>query len=119
VNQGVFPYWTNRVLERLVLGPTGVQLGMPARAGPLKTRRPVRSKAVTMGAAAVRNGTLHPIITMNSEGVIQSASDSIEHVFGWTATELYGRNVKLLIPEPKRSVLDRYLDRYRNADQRA
>jgi PAS domain S-box-containing protein len=54
---------------------------------------------------------------MNAGGVIQSASDSVEQVFGWTPTELFGKNVKVLIPEPRRSSLDRYLDRYRHADQ--
>ena len=60
---------------------------------------------------------LDPIITMNAAGIIQSASDSVEKVFGWTPTELFGRNVKVLIPEPRRSDLDRYLDRYRHADK--
>ncbi len=60
---------------------------------------------------------LNPIITMDEGGVIRSASDSVEQVFGWTPTELFGRNVKVLIPEPRRSSLDRYLDRYRNADK--
>jgi two-component system sensor kinase FixL len=54
---------------------------------------------------------------MNAGGIIQSASESIERVFGWTPNELFGRNVKLLIPEPRRSGLDRYLDRYRHTDQ--
>lgn len=54
---------------------------------------------------------------MDASGVIQSASDSVEQVFGWTPAELFGRNVKLLIPEPRRSALDRYLDRYRSADK--
>lgn len=53
---------------------------------------------------------------MNAGGFIQSASDSVEQVFGWTPTELFGLNMKVLIPEPRRSALDRYLDRYRNAD---
>lgn len=56
---------------------------------------------------------------MNGGGIIQSASDSVETVFGWTSTELLGKNVKLLIPEPRRSALDKYLDRYRHADQAA
>lgn len=59
---------------------------------------------------------IDPIITMNAGGIIQSASESVEPVFGWTATELLGRNVKVLIPEPRRSALDRYLDRYRHSD---
>lgn len=54
---------------------------------------------------------------MNASGFIQSASASVESVFGWTPAELFGRNVKVLIPEPRRSALDRYLDRYRNAGQ--
>lgn len=54
---------------------------------------------------------------MNSGGVIQSASDSVEQVFGWSPSELLGRNVKVLIPEPRRSALDRYLDRYRHAER--
>ncbi len=53
---------------------------------------------------------------MDDGGVIRSASDSVEQVFGWTPMELLGQNVKVLIPEPRRSSLDRYLDRYRKAD---
>lgn len=53
---------------------------------------------------------------MNTGGVIQSASESVQEVFGWTPAELFGRNVSVLIPEPRRSALDKYLDRYRRAD---
>lgn len=65
---------------------------------------------------ANRQAFLNPIITMDEGGVIRSASESVEQVFGWTPTELLGQNVKILIPEPRRSSLDRYLDRYRKAD---
>lgn len=41
---------------------------------------------------------LDPIITMNTGGVIQSASESVQEVFGWTPAELFGRNVSVLIP---------------------
>ena len=58
-----------------------------------------------------------PIITMDAGGIIQSASDSVEQVFGWTPAELFGVNVNVLIPEPRRSALDRYLDRYRQASR--
>jgi PAS domain S-box-containing protein len=69
------------------------------------------------GDGARHTRALDPIITMNAGGIIQSASDSVEQVFGWTPAELHGRNVKVLIPEPRRSALDRYLDRYRLADR--
>ena len=88
---------------------------MPAR----KTRKkPAAVKGTgsrrQQNAAAGRLA-LDPIITLNSCGLIQSASESIHQVFGWTPAELFGRNVKMLIPEPRRSALDKYLDRYRNA----
>lgn len=86
---------------------------------------PSRSQKLAKAASSVRGNVpgvasrqpfLNPIITMDEEGVIRSASDSVEQVFGWTPMELFGRNVKILIPEPRRSSLDKYLDRYRNAD---
>ncbi|MBK7405690.1 MAG: PAS domain S-box protein [Phycisphaerales bacterium] len=75
------------------------------------------SAAVPAASGGVRDLILDPIITMNEGGIIQSASDSVERVFGWTPSELFGRSVKVLIPEPRRSALDRYLDRYRHADK--
>ncbi|MBX3379052.1 MAG: PAS domain S-box protein [Phycisphaeraceae bacterium] len=89
---------------------------------PVPTRKSRPARAAHSSAAAARTKSLNssvldPIITMNAGGIIQSASDSVEQVFGWTATELFGRNVKILIPEPRRSALDYYLDRYRNSDQ--
>jgi len=88
----------------------------------IKRARPRKPVAAAKPAVRVvvdgkqNEAVLDPIITMNGGGVIQSASDSIEQVFGWTPTELFGRNVKMLIPEPRRSALDRFLDRYRNGD---
>jgi len=78
------------------------------------TGKPLASPAGQ--AEARRRSFLDPIITMNAGGVIQSASDTVEQVFGWTPTELFGKNIKELVPEPRRSALDRYLDRYRNTE---
>jgi PAS domain S-box-containing protein len=77
--------------------------------------REARTRASAIGFDN-RQALLNPIITMDEGGVIRSASDSVEQVFGWTPIELLGKNVKLLIPEPRRSSLDRYLDRYRRTD---
>lgn len=82
-----------------------------------RPRVPALSRAKAHPRAASHSAVLDPIITMNAGGIIQSASDSVEQVFGWKPAELFGKNVKILIPEPRRSALDRYLDRYRNADQ--
>ncbi len=83
----------------------------------VRRKRKVAARAVrARPAVAVRMPVLDPILTMNSGGVIQSASESVEQVFGWTPGELLGRNIKELVPEPRRSALDRYLDRYRRAE---
>jgi PAS domain S-box-containing protein len=63
-------------------------------------------------AQAALAAALDPIITIDFEGVIQSASDSVERVFGWRPAEIVGRNVSILMPEPHRSAHDGYLERY-------
>ncbi len=93
---------------------------MPPKTAPRKrpsTARRVPQRPRGPRLVLPRRLEIDPIITMTSEGIIQSASESVEKVFGWTPMELFGRNVKLLIPEPRRSALDRYLDRYRHSDR--
>jgi PAS domain S-box-containing protein len=62
---------------------------------------------------AVLAAALDPIITIDANAIIQSASDSVHRVFGWTPAELVGRNVNVLMPEPHHSAHDGYLENYR------
>ncbi|HLI10043.1 MAG TPA: PAS domain S-box protein [Alphaproteobacteria bacterium] len=52
------------------------------------------------------------IITIDERGIIQSFSHAAERMFGYTAGEIVGRNVKILMPQPDRKNHDRYLERY-------
>lgn len=63
--------------------------------------------------AALMASTLDPMVTIDSLGTILSASNSIERVFGWKPSEVIGRNVNILMPEPHRSGHDQYLANYR------
>lgn len=86
-------------------------------ASPPKPRRAL-SKAPHGAKARLPEGPatlLDPIITLDGKGVIRSASDSVESLFGWTPMELFGKNMRVLIAEPRRSAFDRYIDRYVNA----
>lgn len=48
---------------------------------------------------AILAASLDPIITINKNGLIESASNAIEKTFGWSATELKGKRFdKLLAP---------------------
>ncbi|MDZ4779363.1 MAG: EAL domain-containing protein [Planctomycetia bacterium] len=62
---------------------------------------------------AMLSSTLDPMITVDSQGIVQAASKSVETVFGWKPDELIGQNIKVVIPEPYRSEHDGYLSRYR------
>jgi two-component system sensor kinase FixL len=52
------------------------------------------------------------MIVINASGIIQSYGQSAERMFGWRASEVLGRNISMLMPEPFRSQHDNYLQRY-------
>jgi PAS domain S-box-containing protein len=88
----------------------------PRRAKPAPRSSPSRlagtRRAAERDASAALAAALDPIITINASGIIESASDSVRRVFGWTPVELIGRNVSVLMPEPHASAHDGYLGRY-------
>jgi PAS domain S-box-containing protein len=61
---------------------------------------------------AILDTAIDGVITIDSRGLIQSFSPSAEHMFGWTADEVIGRNIKMLMPEPDKTRHDAYLSNY-------
>ena len=51
-------------------------------------------------------------ITINTNGIIEYVNPMTETIFGYTADELIGNNVSLLMPSPDRQNHDKYLSNY-------
>lgn len=58
------------------------------------------------------------MVVIDEQGLIRSFSPSATRLFGWTAEEVQGRNVSLLMPNPYRDAHDGYIDRYRRTGER-
>jgi two-component system, LuxR family, sensor kinase FixL len=58
------------------------------------------------------------MIVIDEHGIIQSFSSAAERQFGWTADEVVGKNVDMLMPEPYRTAHDGYLVRYLTTGER-
>ncbi|WP_404397531.1 EAL domain-containing protein [Idiomarina loihiensis] len=55
---------------------------------------------------------LDAVITIDSNGIIINFSAPAERMFGYSATEVKGKNVNVLMPEPYAREHDHYLDAY-------
>jgi two-component system sensor kinase FixL len=58
------------------------------------------------------------MIVIDERGVMQSFSVAAERLFGYSAAEAIGQNVKMLMPSPNREAHDSYLQRYRQTGER-
>ena len=58
------------------------------------------------------------MIVIDERGIMQSFSPAAERLFGYSATEAVGKNVKALMPSPYREDHDSYLQRYRKTGER-
>jgi two-component system, LuxR family, sensor kinase FixL len=58
------------------------------------------------------------MIVIDEQGVMQSFSSTAERLFAYSAAEVIGKNVKMLMPSPYRENHDGYLERYLRTGER-
>ena len=67
---------------------------------------------------AIVETAVDPIITIDEKGTIDFVNRAVEATFGYSAQEVLGQNVKILMPEPYHSEHDGYLENYKNTGER-
>jgi len=80
-----------------------------------------RQKALRESEAktsAIVTTVINGIIVINEHGIVELFNPAAEKIFGYTAEEVIGRNVSMLIPEPDHSKHDRYIRNYLKTGQR-
>ena len=58
---------------------------------------------------AVIDGVADAIVTIDERGIIQAHNTATTKMFGYSAEELLGRDVSVLVPEPHHRTIERYL----------
>ena len=68
--------------------------------------------------AAVFEAAVDAMIIIDGHGLVQGLNPAAERAFGWSADELVGKNVSVLMPRPYRDEHDDYLERYHATGQK-
>ena len=67
---------------------------------------------------AILANVLDAIILIDERGLIEIFNPAAERIFGYSADEVLGKNVKILVPEPHHSNHDDYLSNYMSGGER-
>ena len=57
------------------------------------------------------------IITINEKGIVESYNHAAEKIFQWTGSDVIGKNISMLVPEPHRSKHDDYIQNFLTSEK--
>jgi len=58
------------------------------------------------------------VVVIDRDGLMTSFSPAAERMFGWSAAEVLGKNVSLLMPDPHAAAHDGYIQRYHRTQEK-
>jgi PAS domain S-box-containing protein len=82
-----------------------------------RTQTEAALRASEARSTAIVHTAVDAIITIDEHGIIASFNPAAERLFGYTAAEVIGQNVRMLMPFPYREEHDGYLARYRQTGE--
>jgi PAS domain S-box-containing protein len=72
-----------------------------------------QSRAYQTRLESILDNIVDGLITIDEMGMIQSFNKACERMFGYTAAEVIGQNIKMLMPSPYAENHDQYIANYR------
>lgn len=114
LRKGAPPFWAHKVITALY-NDSGELKGYSLITRDITERMQFEEQ---LRDSAERIHVIHDtvadgIITIDEQGAIETINKATEGIFGYTAAEIAGRNINILMPEPDHSAHGGYLERYR------
>ena len=81
-------------------------------------QREVRSLENEKRLQSILDNTVDGLITIDKNGKIESFNKVCVKIFGYEVSEVIGRNVKILMPEPYKQEHDSYLENYHKTGEK-
>ncbi len=96
------------------LDDQGILTGLYILAVDLSRQQQLRKRlaAETQRSRIILDNAIDGIITIDAQGIILDINPAAQKLFGYRHTEVAGRNISMLMPEPHQSRHDDYIRRY-------